>query len=246
MPYFIRYSGMSHIGHRRQENQDSFVCKEYMSKPGSPISQVISGTVHTKDNAIFGVFDGMGGLPCGGDAAQIAAEGAATLKISNDPVVSLFDYCNSVNEEICSFGVSKGLPGIGTTAALLAFTPKKIALCNIGDTKIFWISRGRMEQISKDHVFRHPGDRPYLTHYLGLTNKASPMPYLAKGSYQRGDRYLICSDGLTDMIPVEEIRQTVCKNSIQLAVPKLIHSALAQGGKDNITIILCSIGYRLF
>lgn len=246
MPYLIRYSGVSHIGHRRCENQDNFICDEHILKQGTPFSPVVCGNVKPCSNAVFGVFDGMGGLSCGGAAAQIAAREAAILRLSHDPVESLRNYCTTVNKEVCGYGASNHLTGIGTTAALLVFTSKEICLCNMGDTKIFRISKGKIEQISKDHIAQYPGDRHYLTQYLGLTDKISPSPYLARGRYGWGDQYLICSDGLTDMVPVKDFLQIIRNNNFQYIVPKLLQEALQRGGKDNITIILCKVEYHFF
>ena len=66
-------------------------------------------------------------------------------------------------------------------------------------------------------------------------------PYLAKGYYHDGDIYLLCSDGLTDMVSTEEICSILKGTSFENAADKMLNRALEGGGKDNITILLCMV-----
>ena len=132
---------------------------------------------------------------------------------------------------------------MGTTAAMLVFADKEIALCNIGDSKIFRLYDGSLEQISKDHVGVSAfGVKPPLSQNLGIPpSELVIAPYFARGAYNDGDVYLICSDGLTDMVSVEEITEVLVSKPIEEAITLLLDKALANGGKDNTTIILCKI-----
>ena len=86
------------------------------------------------------------------------------------------------------------------------------------------------------------GVKPPLSQNLGIPpNELVIDPYLARGSYNDGDTYLICSDGLTDMVSVEDITEVLNSNPIEDAISTLLDKALADGGKDNTTIILCKI-----
>ena len=132
---------------------------------------------------------------------------------------------------------------MGTTAAMLLFSKKDITLCNIGDSKVFSFSEGELEQISKDHVVISAfGTKPPLSQSLGIPpNELLIEPYLAQGRYKNGDIYLICSDGLTDMVMLDEIRGILVNYSIQEASSALVSKALENGGRDNITIILLGV-----
>ena len=132
---------------------------------------------------------------------------------------------------------------MGTTAAMLVFAEKEVVLCNIGDSKIFRLCDGTLEQISKDHVAVSAfGVKPPLSQNLGIPpNELVIDPYLARGPYNDGDIYLICSDGLTDMVSVDEITEVLVSKPIEEAITLLLDKALANGGKDNTTIILCKI-----
>ena len=94
-----------------------------------------------------------------------------------------------------------------------------------------------------DHVtFAAFGVKPPLSQNLGIpSNELVIDPYFARGSYNDGDVYLICSDGLTDMVSTDEITEVLVVKPVEEAITQLLKKALANGGKDNTTIILCKI-----
>ena len=203
----------------------------------------LSGTIDNSYHPLFGVFDGMGGEEQGEVAALIAAKCASKLYIGNQSSVDLVEFCKQANKKICDYATKNNIVSMGTTAALLLFSEKDIFLCNIGDSKIFRYSNGELEQISVDHyaVAAH-GLKPPLSQNLGIP--AAEMiiePYVAKGKYNSGDIYLICSDGLTDMVSNEIISEVLKKHEFEPAASKLLELALENGGKDNITLILCKV-----
>ncbi|MCD8157265.1 MAG: hypothetical protein LUD53_07575, partial [Clostridiales bacterium] len=116
-----------------------------------------------------------------------------------------------------------------------------VAICNIGDSRIFRLSKGQMEQLSMDHVGVAPyGRKPPLSQNLGIPPTEMLIePYAATAAYREGDIYLICSDGLTDMLSTNQIAQVLGQYPIETAAGCLLEKALERGGRDNITIILC-------
>lgn len=244
MHYKIHYSCLSHVGNVRNVNQDNFICdRRYMENDETSIEFPICGTKTSKDISVFGIFDGMGGEECGEIASYIASKAASDIKIGKDATTALSQFCQKANLDICDYATLHEISSMGTTAAMLVFTEKEVALCNIGDTKIFRLCDRRLEQISMDHVAVAAfGVKPPLSQNLGIPpNELVIEPYLAHGPYNDGDVYLICSDGLTDMVTVEEITEVLNSNSIETAATALLDKALAAGGKDNTTIILCKI-----
>lgn len=244
MYYNILYSCVSHVGNVRSLNQDNFICnKHYMETNETTIEFPLCGVKSSKEVSVFGVFDGMGGEEFGEIASYIAAKNASILEMGKDVVIDLSQFCQKVNTDICDYTNENEVSAMGTTAAILAFTRNGITLCNIGDSKIFRFCDGVLEQISKDHVAVAAfGVKPSLLQNLGIPpNEMLIDPYLAKGSYKDGDVYLICSDGLTDMVSTKEITSILATNPIENANIKLLEKALSNGGRDNITIILCKI-----
>ena len=155
----------------------------------------------------------------------------------------LLAFCRSANERICDYAAETGASAMGTTAAMLVCAENEIILCNIGDSKVFRLSGKKLEQISKDHCAAAAyGSKSPLSQNLGIP--VSDMiiePYVAKGRYQIGDRYLICSDGLTDMVSLEEIRSVLVRTEFDKSIDRLLELALEHGGMDNITMILCKV-----
>ena len=244
MHYKIHYSCLSHIGNVRSVNQDNFICDgRYMENDETPIEFPICGTKTSKEVSLFGIFDGMGGEECGEIASYIASKAASDIEIGKDATEALSKFCKKANLAICDYATLHEVSSMGTTAAMLVFTEKEVALCNIGDSKIFRLCDGKLEQISMDHVAVAAfGVKPPLSQNLGIPpNELVIDPYLARGPYNDGDTYLICSDGLTDMVSVEDITEVLNSNPIESAISTLLDKALAGGGKDNTTIILCKI-----
>ena len=244
MHYSIRYSCISHIGKVRKINQDNYICDgQYMETNSEPMKSPLCGEKSSREISLFGVFDGMGGEECGEVASCIAAQDSSALELGKDILSDLSRFCQKANEDICRYARENEVSSMGTTAAMLAFADNSVTLCNIGDSKIFLLSAGKLEQISEDHVAAAPfGVKPPLSQNLGIPpTEMAISPYLAQGVCRDGDIYLICSDGLTDMVTTEEIAEVLLSKSLEKACTELLQKALSNGGRDNITIILCKI-----
>lgn len=247
MYHEINYSCVSHIGNIRNVNQDNFICNGTLMRINSfEEAFPIEGKATSKNPILFGVFDGMGGEECGEIASYIAAKEASMISISNNSIYTLLKYCKHTNKKICEYANNNSISAMGTTAAILLFSKNKITLCNIGDSKVFRFSDDSLEQISKDHVVISAfGTKPPLSQNLGIPPEQLLIePHLSQGTYKDGDRYLICSDGLTDMLPPEDIKELLHIDSLKVTTTNLLNSALKNGGRDNITIILLEIKTR--
>ncbi len=244
MNYRVRYACWSHAGKCRKLNQDNFICDgRFMDEGAQSLAFPLVGYVTPSHPALMGVFDGMGGEECGEVASFIAAKTALDFSFGENPLEDLQKICKEANEKICAYAAENDVMAMGTTAAFLAFADAEIFLCNIGDSKIFRFADGGMEQISVDHcAFAAYGAKQPLSQNLGIP--ASEMeidPYMAKGFYNDGDVYLICSDGLTDMVAVGDIAKILSETAFNESVNRLLNAALENGGKDNITILLCRV-----
>lgn len=244
MNYTVHYSCLSHAGKCRHMNQDNFICNGvFMDDRTGKLTFPLTGRLTRGHPALVGVFDGMGGEECGEIASLLAAQYAAEVFVGERPLEALLKFCKDANERICGYATEHQISKMGTTAALLAFTNSKITLCNIGDSKIFRFAEKKLEQISVDHCAASAyGTKPPLFQYLGIPpSELAIEPYVARGQYNDGDVYLLCSDGLTDMVITETITQILIKTEFDEAANKLLDKALENGGKDNITIILCKV-----
>ena len=244
MNYNVFYYCCTHIGKIRRINQDNYICAgKYCANGGKTVQYSVQGVLHSDSPSIVGVFDGMGGEERGEMASMIAAKCASEVFIGNDPQKDLSEFCSTANAQICKFAIDNDISSMGTTAAVLAFARREIVLCNIGDSKVFRFCEGELKQISTDHysvaVF---GQKPALSQYLGAPpDEMNIEPYITAEDYRDGDIYLICSDGLTDMVSAAEIRKILMETQGEETAISLLNAALENGGRDNITIILCRI-----
>ena len=242
MSYSICYSCLSHRGLVRRNNQDNIlICREYMDPRADAefsIGGVLSGLPQT-----VGVYDGLGGEELGEVAAFIAAKEAAAMRTGADPEEDLRSFCRRANAGICRYADENGVSSMGTTAAMLVFNGKRVTAMNVGDSRIYRLSGGHMRRVSVDHVFPFSfGRKPPLTQNLGIPeNLLRLSPEIRSFPAVVGDRYLICSDGLTDMVDEERIRFLLEGCTPDIAANALLCDALRNGGRDNITLAVLNI-----
>lgn len=203
----------------------------------------LSGCSGSDRRPVFGVFDGMGGEECGDIAALLAAKEASMITVSDKPERDLVYFCQGANAEICRYADRHGIQTMGTTVALLAFTEEEIIFCNIGDSRIYCLSEGRLAQLSEDHLaVAAYGRKPPLSQNLGIPPTEMRIePFVARKEFRDGDIYLLCTDGLTDMLPVQQIDRILKSTSFDESAQCLLENVMVRGGRDNITIILCKI-----
>lgn len=251
MAYQIEYAYTCHIGKIRNNNEDNFwCCGDSLEAQNQGMSHIRSGYMKQSEYPLLAVFDGMGGESCGEMAAFLAAEACGehfkTAKdgIRNDPEEFLNEICESMNQAICDYGKTNKINSMGTTAALLAFAEDAVYSCNLGDSRIYKSDREKFYQISQDHVLGRSlfGKAP-LTQYLGMEEENLQLePSISRQEIKIGDRFLLCSDGITDMLSDGEIADILSRDiPVAKTVEILVDRALKKGGRDNITVVLCEI-----
>ena len=197
------------------------------------------------------VFDGMGGENFGEIASYVAADcmnrEAPGEFCLFDPVKSILtDLCLRINDAVVRKARELCTDRMGSTLAALFFFRKQIYISNLGDSRIYRIRNGSIEQLSVDHVEKSNGQakkKMPLTQHLGISPEEFLLePYVAADWLRRDDQYLLCSDGLTDMVSDDEICDIVIHSEkTEDCVHNLIDAALRSGGKDNVTAIMCRI-----
>ena len=251
--YNLKTACFCHRGKVRTQNEDNFFFGgRYLEIENDGLEKQLNKSISLKEPVTLAVFDGMGGQEAGAEAAFLAAETLSKMKSEDDSYGESFllDFCREANQKIYDFSdhYRKGMPG--TTAVILDFLDSKVSLCNIGDSKAFLFRNNVLQQLSVDHVeeeiySRMRGEKkPRLTQNLGIDPEELRItPYVKTWDIQADDVFLICSDGLTDMISENEITEIILKyqHSVSKTVKSLVNEALSKGGKDNITVILSRI-----
>jgi protein phosphatase len=148
------------------------------------------------------------------------------------------------------------LRGMGTTVVTLLFYDNRLSLAHIGDSRCYRLRGGQMEQMTKDHsLMQELIDRGFYTPEearkslnKNLVTKALGIDPTITADMQedlvlKGDIYLLCSDGLTDLVEDDEISLTITEfsDNLEEAAKQLITKANQNGGKDNISVILCRV-----
>ena len=193
------------------------------------------------------VFDGMGGEENGEEASFAAAK--ALREISQREALEakkLFRVSREINAAVFRRGRELMSTRMGTTMALLLLSETEAIVSDLGDSPIFVLRAGKLYKVSKEHTDAEDMKRrgitnrkPYLTQYLGIDPEELTIePYVARVKTRHGDRILLCSDGLTDMVEEPQIAELLGKaDSAAGAVEALTNAALEKGGRDNITVI---------
>lgn len=253
----IHASVVSHPGKCRSKNEDNF-CFNGKTLKASATPWPLRASGRT-GSVFFGIFDGMGGIKAGERASAIAAEIARTALgcLTSDTAYDVFllDICKQANAFTCDEMIKVVKQRMGTTASMLLFSEDQYVLCNIGDSPIYLFRENELRPIFHEHTEKEnylrlhgadavpPKKKFKLTQYIGIFPEEMEIePYVAIDKIESGDRFLITSDGLTDMVAEDIIAQVLEKRmSPAKTVKTLLQLALDNGGKDNTTIICIDI-----
>lgn len=249
------------IGMKRKSNQDNFYVNGLINKNAEQF--LLKDFLSSKKEQILCVCDGMGGVKNGDIASFIAVESLDKYRKKYSNLFSRFDehmnaYVQSANKNICTYIKNNGEERMGTTMVTICISPKddEAVVANVGDSKAYLYRDGAIKKLSEDHnqaqsmvnigiiteeEARTHKDKSKLTQYLGIfQNEMLIEPFVSDNiMIKKNDIFLLCSDGLTDMLDNREIENILKqKDSVKYKVRKLVDTANKKGGKDNITIIL--------
>lgn len=239
----IDYACVCSVGRLRRNNEDNFYCDGHLREDIYSNDDVaLSGTVASDTNELFAVFDGMGGEACGEVASFIAASHAELFARDRDQYeVYLYELAEYLNDKVLEETEARSLVLMGTTAAMLQISGDDIYILNAGDSRIYKLASRELRQISQDHTAPAYGGKA-ITKFLGLPEGHSLSPYIAMGKYRAGDVFLLCSDGVTDMLSDDEIRLILYdRRPVADLCRALVDAALEKGGVDNTTAIVLRV-----
>lgn len=241
-----------HVGKVRKNNEDNFFFDgRCLDQENCGLDGTLSFEARPANGSMVAVFDGMGGENFGEAASWAAARTMQqTRRRLADCFVSrqksLLRLATKLNEAVVREKQTLGTERMGTTMVSLCFSSGRVYTCNVGDSRAYRLRGGELTQLSEDHVERNlrPGRRkPALTQHLGIDPAALQLePHITRNDLRKGDVYLLCSDGLTDMLTDPEISGVMLDSrDARTCVRELIRAALERGGRDNITVIICKI-----
>lgn len=234
---------MCNVGRLRRNNEDNFYCDGKIREDVFSNDEVaFSGVVRSDTNELFAVFDGMGGEACG-EVASFAAASHAEL-FTRDRAqyeVYLYELAELLNDKVREETEARSLVLMGTTAAMVQFSGEDVYVLNAGDSRVYRLANHELRQITQDHTAYMRGGKA-ITKFLGIPGDDKLRPYIAEGQCKAGDVFLICSDGVTDMLSDNEIGEILDnKQPLDRTCRTLVDAALKKGGVDNTTAILLRI-----
>lgn len=262
-PTRVRWSGMTHVGRFRKNNEDAFLALTFDAREIRYLGKAGDSTLDEGD-FVFAVSDGMGGANSGEVASKIAVEKITRLLPPaynmavqhldagfSDILRELFER---IHTSICDMGrYYPEVAGMGATLSLCWLRPGWMCFGHIGDSRIYYLPKdGPMVQVTHDHSHvgwlrrtgkinerearAHPG-KSSLSQSLGGGNQKID-PHVGRVACQPGDRFLVCSDGLVDGLWDRRIDEMARQ---ELTVEPMVLSAVADSGRDNTTALLIEV-----
>ncbi|AHH96669.1 hypothetical protein GCM10010174_40210 [Kutzneria viridogrisea] len=207
---------------------------------------------------LLAIADGMGGHAAGEVASKVVIEALTPLD-GQDPgedlVGALREAMRAGNRGIAEqVAADPELEGMGTTLTGILFAGDRLGLINVGDSRTYLVRDQTLSQITRDQTFvqslvdegkiteeeaQHHPLRSLILH--ALTGQDDVEPALSVREAKPGDRYLLCSDGLSDVVVDAEIAEALSILDPQAAADRLIELALRAGGPDNVTVIVADV-----
>ncbi|MFV2145537.1 PP2C family protein-serine/threonine phosphatase [Isoptericola sp. G70] len=239
MTLALRYAARSDVGLVRQNNQDS---------------------AYAGPNLLV-VADGMGGHAGGDIASSLAIAALAPLdETEHGPQEALADLERTVEQArqdlVHASEVDPDLAGMGTTVTALLRSGNTLAMAHLGDSRAYLLRDGALNQVTVDHTFvqhlvdtgrispdeaeTHP-QRNVVMRVLGDFD-VDLTPDMSVREARPGDRWLLCSDGLSGFVPLEQITQVLAEcESPEEAADLLITLAMTAASTDNITVVVADV-----
>ena len=244
-----------HMGYLRKNNEDNlYFHGKILPEQNKGLKNVYSLEAALEDIPCFGVFDGMGGESRGEEASYLAAltmqqKVKASKELICAPSGFLEDLVQEMNDAVCERMAGAKVGRMGSTAVMLYFDEELVYQCNVGDSRAFRFRENEFVQISENHTdeefLKKNGinRKPSLTQHLGIHPEEMALePHIVKFAVQEGDVFLLCSDGLTDMLTNLELCEIIKETpDSRECVQKLLEAVLARGGRDNVTIMVIRV-----
>jgi serine/threonine protein phosphatase PrpC len=251
--YSAQGAWLSHAGLVRKANEDACLAGSVISSGSSDAAVPIALAA---EPWIVAVSDGIGGHRAGAEASQAVVKALAGCAPITPTTVSA--ALDRVNRELCARGRREPeCAGMGATIAGIGSGPRGLFAFNVGDSRVYKFSRHRLMQVTRDDseaeeliragLLQRDQVRPGFLHALtraigGRAVVVAVRPHLSALSVATRARFLVCSDGITDMLPHSALQETIATESEPAAaVRALFRLTMEAGGLDNITLAVFDV-----
>jgi PPM family protein phosphatase len=266
----VEIAARTHPGKVRTNNEDNFHVVRFGRYLRTLVSSLPEGEVPSEAEDAgyaFAVADGMGGMAAG----EVASRLAITLLVEHaletpdwimgrdersaskaiDRAARRFQYVNAGVLERAATG--PGLKGMGTTLSMALTLGDDLIVAHVGDSPVFLLHDGVLQRLTRDHTMGEKLARlgvtetgqfhHVLTHAIGIKGTGGE-PDIRRYRLGDGDRLMLCTDGLTDMVDAAAITAELARETaVDDVCRALIDMALDRGGRDNVTVVVAE--YRI-
>ena len=244
-PVRLHATAFTHQGAVRAANEDTIAVGDWITSEPMAAPVVLEHTVAAP--LICLVADGMGGHAAGEVASRAVAEHLSRRAAAAVDEVTLAALLRDADADL--FALMQEQPawrGMGTTVAGISVGPERVMAFNIGDSRVYRIEGGALVQLSTDDT---PGPKladgrtaamtsNLITQSLGgAYHPGGIEPHVLSEPCENGARYLICSDGLSDVVDRTAIEEMLDRDD-EAAAQALFEAAMARGGDDNVSLLL--------
>ena len=236
MPPIAQISAFTHRGRVRAQNEDTIVVGDWVSPPEMDTPRVFRQPLSAP--LVCAIADGMGGHSAGEVASRTAAQavaGAGELASLERVRACLQQIDDALNHMMVE---DVALAGMGTTIAGLVLRDPLIWF-NVGDSRLYDCSGGRLAQVSVDDTPAGPRSG-LITQSLGGGLPEAPVPHVGAAPLTLPARFLLCSDGVTDMLEDDDIADCLALPDAD-AVLQLFDLAMRAGGMDNVSVVVARV-----
>jgi serine/threonine protein phosphatase PrpC len=244
----LHAAAFTHQGAVRAGNEDTIAVADWIASEPMAAPAVFDHRI--AEPLICLVADGMGGHAAGEVASRAVAEHLCRRAAQATDETALAAVVRDADAEL--FALMRERPtwrGMGTTVAGISVGPERLMAFNVGDSRVYRIDEGALIQLSTDDT---PGPKladgrtAAMTSHLvtqsmgGAYAQGNIVPHVLSEPLQNGGRYLICSDGLSDLLERTAI-EALLDDDHEASVTALFEAAMARGGHDNVSLILLRI-----
>ncbi|KJE22203.1 serine/threonine protein phosphatase [Frankia torreyi] len=231
----LHFAVRSDVGHVREGNEDSAYAGQ----------------------RLLAVADGMGGHAAGEVASSMVISRLADLDDdidSDDLVTELNEAVRDANRQLREMSLeNSALDGMGTTVTAVLSSGDMLGVLHVGDSRAYLLREGILSQVTHDHTLvqdlvdqgritpEQANTHPQRSLLMRALDGREVEPDLSVRQARDGDRYLLCTDGLSGVVSEETILETLLLPTPQDAVDQLVDLALKGGGPDNITVVVADI-----
>jgi len=258
----VESAAITHVGSVRSNNEDNYYVNGKFKRNNRIATEGYADS-ENRDSYLYAVCDGMGGEDLGELASMIAV--AVLAEYQNDDMYEMImDYVERTNSIICGEIRKNNGIRIGSTLAMLYISEGKAVSFNIGDSRVYLLRKNgknselylltedhteaqRMVQmglINDDEAKTHNSKHKLTQHFGIFPEEFEIEPHVSQEvKLKKNDIFLVCSDGLTNMVDDDEIRVILSMDNVDMVsiAKKLSAAAQYYGGKDNATVIVVKV-----